>query len=133
MIPAAMLIGVLIAGFGGAAILAPAAFFEAVRYLHTPPVIYVAGTLRVVLGIVLVGAAPQSRARTLLRSLGALIILAGLLTPLVGARVARALLEWWSAGGPWLVRAAGAVGLVIGLFILYATRPRAAIRPGGTS
>ena len=67
----ALLIGVLLAVQGIVGIVAPDVFVGSIRFIQTPPVLYVAAVLRVVFGVVLVCAAPGSRAPTFLRVFGA--------------------------------------------------------------
>lgn len=101
----------------------PAMLAGVVGTIQIPPVIYVAAVFRVLFGIVLVLAAPASRAPKSLRGLGAWLFLVGLLTPFVGLQFARWVLALWSDGGPTLVRAwAGAV-LLVGAFIVYVNIP----------
>jgi len=101
----------------------PAMLAEVVGTIQIPPAIYIAAFLRVLFGIVLVLAAPNSRAPKSLRVLGALLFLVGLVTPFVGLEFARWVLALWSEGGPAVVRAwAGAV-LLVGAFIVYVNIP----------
>ena len=120
----ALLIGVLIAAQGILGIAAPEVFVRIVRFFQTPPVIYLAAALRVVFGVVLVGVAGASRTPPVLRVFGFLMIIGGLLTPFVGRRAAHVILEWWSEGGPGLVRVWAAAALALGVFIVYAVAPR---------
>lgn len=119
----ALLIGLLIAVQGILGIAAPDAFLSIVRFFQTPPVIYLAAALRVVFGVVLVRAAPASRAPKVLRVLGFIIAVGGLVTPFVGVRAGHVILDWWSAGGPALVRVWAGVSLALGAFIVYAVAP----------
>lgn len=80
----ALLIGVLLVVQGILGIVAPDVFVGSIRFIQTPPVMYVAAALRVVFGVVLVCAAPGSRAPRFLRGFGFIIVIGGLLTPFVG-------------------------------------------------
>jgi hypothetical protein len=121
---AALFIGVFIAALGMLGIAVPEVFLRTVRVFQTPPAIYLAAVIRGVFGVVLVLAAPVSRAPRVLSVLGFLIIMGGLLTPFVGLRGAEVVLEWWSAGGPAFVRLWAGVALAIGVFIVYAVARR---------
>jgi hypothetical protein len=116
----ALFIGLVIAAQGVFGLAAPEVFLRALRYIQTPPVIYLAAAIRVVFGVVLFRAAPESRAPTFLRVLGFVIVIGGLLTPFFGVRIGHAILDWWSAGGPPLVRAWAGFSLALGVFIVYA-------------
>lgn len=120
MTQAALFIGLFIAALGTLGIAAPEVFVRAVRFFQTPPTLYLAAVIRVSVGVVLVLAAPASRAPRVLRVLGFLIVIGGVLTPFVGVRGAEAIIEWWSAGGSALVRVWAGVALAIGVFIVYA-------------
>jgi hypothetical protein len=112
--------GVLLVVQGILGLAAPDVFLITIRFIQTPPVMYLAAALRVVIGVVLVRAAPGSRAPKFLRVFGFLIIIGGLLTPFVGFWAAQHILGWWSAGGSVVVRVFAGVSLVLGILILYA-------------
>lgn len=119
---AALSIGLLIVAQGVVGLAVPDRFVGIVRIFQEPPVIYVAAVIRFVFGVVLVRAAPRSRAPLVLRSLGFLIAVGGLLTPIVGIPFARVVLGWWS--DPVVVRAWAAAALALGLLIVYLNVPR---------
>ena len=121
---AAWFIGLFVAALGVLGIAAPEGFLRTAAYFQTPPGIYLAAVIRVVIGVVLFGAAPESRAPKTLRVLGAIITLAGLLTPLIGLWGGRAILDWWAAQGPRLLRVWGLVAVALGVFIVSALVPR---------
>jgi hypothetical protein len=121
---AALVIGVLIMLQGLLGLASPGLFTDIIGMFQVPPVIYFAAVIRVVFGVVLVLAAPVSRAPIALRGLGALIVVGGLLTPVFGAQFATIILGWWSEGGADVVRMWASAALVIGAFIAYATAPR---------
>lgn len=119
----ALLIGLLLVVQGILGIVAPDVFVGSIRFMQTPPVLYVAAVLRVAFGVVLVCAAPGSRAPRFLRAFGFIIVIGGLLTPFVGVWASQHILDWWSAGGPALVRVFAGVSLALGFLIVYAVAP----------
>ena len=121
---AALVIGLGIMAQGIIGLAVPDAFAGAVTFMQTPPIIYVAALIRIAFGVVLFRAAPLSRAPVFLRILGALITIGGLLTPFVGVRIGRVILESWSADGPAVVRSWAAGAFVVGALIVYAVAPR---------
>ena len=123
MRPLALLIGAVITAQGILGLVMPTLFVGIVRYFQTPPIVYAAAVLRVAIGVVLILAAPDSRAALLLRILGGLIVLGGLLTPTLGMAGARVVLESWATGGPAIVRLWAAAAAAIGGVVLYATIP----------
>jgi hypothetical protein len=122
---AARLIGLCICALGIVAIAAPELPLNAVRYFQASSAIllYLAAAIRIVFGVVLVRAAAASRVPMILRVLGSIIVISGLLTPFFGAWGAQTVFDWWSAGGPGLVRSCAGLVLVIGVFIVYAVTP----------
>ena len=121
---AARLIGLLIVAQGVLGLVAPELFASVVKAFQTPPVIYLAALIRIAVGVVLVLAAPASRVPTGLRCLGALIVIGGLLTPVLGVQFAKLVLAWWSEGGPAIIRIWAVAALAIGAFIVFAAAPR---------
>jgi hypothetical protein len=124
---AATLIGVVIILQGLVGLIAPESFTQLIGAIQVPPVIYAAALVRAVFGVVLLRVAPRSRAPLLLRALGLLILVGGLLTPFVGVQIGQVILGWWSES-KLVVRAFATAALVIGSFIVFATtrRPSAA-------
>jgi hypothetical protein len=94
------------------------------HHLTTPVGLYVAAALRVGIGLVLTLAAANSRAPKTLRVIGIIAIVAGLTTPWLGVERTRAILDWWSAQGPVLMRLGPGFALILGGFIAYAVAPR---------
>lgn len=95
----ALVIGALLVLQGILGIAAPDLFLKTLRFIQTPPVIYLAAVVRVAFGVVLLRAAPVSRAPTFLRVFGLLIVIGGLLTPFLGVWAAHVILDWWSEAG----------------------------------
>jgi ABC-type Fe3+ transport system permease subunit len=65
--------------------------------------------------------APASRAPKTLRVIGAVLILAAVLTPFFGVERSRDMLDWLLNQGPMFTRAWAGVAVGLGLFIVYAT------------
>jgi hypothetical protein len=124
----ASIIGVLIVLIGVVGVFFPDALISAGQYFVTPTGIYIAATLRIGIGLVLILAASASRLPKTLRVVGAIILVAGLVTPLVGADRARATLDWWVMQGSAITRVLAGIGIAIGAFTIFAftTRRRTA-------
>ena len=88
----------------------------------TPTGLYAIAVLRIAIGLVVVFAAPVSRAPRTLRVLGLVVIIAGLMTPWFGVTRARATLSWVASAGPLLMRLDACVGMAMGGFLVYAFR-----------
>jgi hypothetical protein len=88
-------------------------------YFATPGRLYAAGAVRVVMGLVLILASPDSRRPGTLRALGAVACLQGLVATLFGRDRAQGILEW-EAMHTALLRAGAAVALVTSGFVASA-------------
>lgn len=80
--------------------------------------------VRILIGIVLIMTAPASRAPKILQAAGGLVLLAGLVTPLVGVERVKAIIDWEAAQGPGLIRFAAIVVTTIGVGLAAALTPR---------
>src|SRR5262245_53080197 len=108
-------IGVLLIMQGLLGILVPDIFVSVVHLFQSPPMIYVAAVLRIAIGIVLLCAATGSRLPMFLRIFGALVVIGGLLTSLVGVQFAHTILALWHSRGACLVRLFALASLALGL------------------
>ena len=120
----ATILSALFMGLGAMAIFWPDQVVEIGRSLSTPVGLLVAAAVRVVFGVLLLMAAPHSRAPNLLRVFGALILLAGLSTPLFGVDLARALLDTASVDGGAALRVFGTVAVALGASFVWALSPK---------
>src|SRR5262245_62900203 len=120
----ATVLSALFAGLGAMAVFWPDQVIEIGRSVSTPAGLLTAAALRILFGAVLVAAASLSRAPNLLRVFGALILLAGLSTPLFGVELARVLLDVSEQdGGAWL-RITGTIAIALGALFVWALAPR---------
>ena len=119
-----VLIGLFVALVGVVGVAAPSALLSAAQYSTTPGGLYVLAALRIGIGIVLIQVAPSSRAPKTIRALGAIGVAAGVITALVGADRARAVLAWEIAQGTTLIRIGALLALAFGSFIVFAVTSR---------
>src|SRR5436190_1879121 len=89
-------------------------------YFATPVGLYTAAAVRVGMGLVLILAAPGSRAAKTLRVLGLVVCMQGFSAALLGPERARAVLEWEATQTTALLRAGAAIALASGIFIAFA-------------
>lgn len=115
-----MVLGFTVAAIGAVGVVDPLVLLELGDSLLTPTVLYTAAAVRVLFGAVLLWLAPASRAPKTLRVIGALLVVAGVLTPFVGLEHSRATLDWLLTQGPLFTRAWAGVAVLLGLFIVYA-------------
>ena len=116
----ALVLSLLIAALGALGVASPSRFLAVVRYFETPAGLYVAGAIRVVLGIALYFSAPASRAPELMRILGIAITVLGVATPFLGrSRRATRVLSGTGLG----VRGWAGLAVVLGLLLAFAVSP----------
>jgi hypothetical protein len=116
----ATVMSLAIAGLGVLGMVAPAVLLEFGRALLAPPALYWVAAVRVVFGALLILVATGSRTPRTLRVIGALIAVAGLLTPLFGTERFVEVFAWFSGQASFLVRAVAALPFVVGLSFVYA-------------
>lgn len=118
-----VLFAVLAAMFGMLALVSPRAFARFVRMWQTQAALNVMGAVRLVFGVALVVAAPDSRGPLVLQLLGGLLIVAGLVIPFVGPHNARRYVDWWFSQGGLIIRTWGVLALAIAGLLVAAVRP----------
>ena len=116
-------IGALIVLASAISLTAPDLRLSFENSMMTPTGLYAIAALRIAIGLVLVFAAPVSRARRMVRAVGFIVIITGLSTPLFGVARARAVLDWVAGAGPFLMRLDSAIGIAFGGFLVYVFRP----------
>ena len=119
----ALVIGVLVILVGAIGVAAPDVFLSVGRSVITPGGLYAIAAVRVAIGLVLLLAAPASRAPRTLRVLGVIVIIAGLTTPWFGVARSLAVLDWWTSVGPSLRRLEAGLAVALGGFLVYVFRP----------
>ena len=110
---AALLVALFVMVVGVVGLVAPESLMGIARYVVTPLGLAAIGTLRILIGLVLIGVAPVSRVPRTLRVIGAVIFVAGLATPLFGVDRTQAVIAWEAAHGINFVR--GIASLLVGL------------------
>jgi ribose/xylose/arabinose/galactoside ABC-type transport system permease subunit len=117
---AALLVALVVVVVGIVGIVSPESVTTVRRqYFATPSGLYVAGAVRVAMGLVLILAASVSRAPKILRTLGAVMCAQGLAATLLGLDRAQAILERETMY-PVLLRAGAMVAVAGGSFIALA-------------
>jgi uncharacterized membrane protein len=120
----ALFVALLISLIGLTGVVSPETLADVGRHAVTPVGLYVVAAVRVGIGIILLLAAPVSRAPRTLRVVGIFAITAGLATPLVGVETSRRVLDWWLAQGFVCVRLLAGIAVALGGFLVYAVAPR---------
>jgi hypothetical protein len=118
-----LVLSLFVAALGALGIVLPMRLLSIIRQFQRPAGLYAVAILRVVLGVALLLAAPSSRLPQVVRILGIIIFVSGLITPLFGLERFRRLLNWWSARGPAFMRVWAGFALAFGLLLAYAVDP----------
>jgi uncharacterized membrane protein len=116
----ALVLSLFVVILGAIGIIRPEALLGVARHFQTPAGLYAAAALRIILGVALLFAASTSRAPGVIRVLGILVLVAGLITPFVGTERVRAIVDWWSSQGPLIMRAWAGFALAFGSFLVWA-------------
>ena len=119
----AFFLSLFVAVLGAVGFLSPMTLFGMVRRFESPAGIYAVAILRVITGVALLFSAPVSRSPAIVRVLGVIILVAGLITPLFGINRFRRILNWWSARAPIFMRIWAGFALGFGLLLAYAVMP----------
>ncbi len=123
---AAFLVALFAIVIGAVGIVAPDSLTMPRQHLLETPgvVLYVAGPIRVAMGIVLILFAPRSRTPRLLRVVGVIMALQGIVPQFIGIDRERMILEQEVMLGHAALRAGAVVALASGCFIAFVVRPR---------
>jgi hypothetical protein len=107
-------------------VLWPEGLMGLMTFSFTPTGIYVTAITRMILGALLLIAAPATRTPRTIRVIAVIIFLAGVATALLSAERAQLLKDWWINHGPDALRVGACFPLAVGFFILVATltKPR---------
>ena len=120
----ALFIALLISLIGLTGVVSPETLASLVRHALTPMGLYIVAAVRIGIGVIVMLAAPASRAPRTLRVFAILAIIAGLATPFVGVEHSRREVDWWLAQGFVWVRLHAGIAIVLGGFLAYAVSPR---------
>jgi hypothetical protein len=117
------LIALFVGVAGVAGLLAPDWMMSVRLIAATQSGLLAVAVLRSAIGIVLIMAAPRSRAPKTLQAFGALLLLAGMVTPLFGVARSKAVLDWEAAQGPALVRGWAIVAVALSGALAFVMKP----------
>jgi hypothetical protein len=120
----AWLVTVFVVVAGVTCILAPGAVLGLQSLFATRSALLGIAIARAAIGVVLIMAAPRSRFPKGLQAAGAIMLLAGMVTPLFGVERTKAVLEWEAAQGPVLIRVIGTAVVALGGALVFALTPK---------
>jgi len=113
------LVGIIVAAIGVVVLLNPKTIKQWMAFCEKGVRPYVMGTLRILVGIVFLLAAPQSRVVWVIVTVGILALLGGITFFILGLERVKSMLRWWHGRSLPVLRLIGLLAIVIGLLILY--------------
>lgn len=119
MVALALILCAAIAAMGVVMIFKPAFAHELTRLLADKTGMWIATAIRAVLGLGLLAAASDSKAPTLLKLLGLLILIIAIVVPILGLDRHRRMIEWWLARKRMTELLCGAAAFVFGIGLIY--------------
>ena len=123
----ALVLSAFVVIIGAIGFIRPEAIIGIARHFETPAGLYFAAGLRILLGIALLLAAPTSRAPGVIRVLGVVVLVAGVVTPFFGPERAHAIVEWVVSQGSVVIRAWAGFALALGCFLVWALLPKSSV------
>lgn len=113
------IVGIYMAVMGALILLVPKCFAKIVDFFMIGKRIYLAGFLRLVLGLIFVVTAWQSRETALIYSLGVLIIIGGTLLFALRKETIKTMVSWLDSSPAGFIRFWGMAAMAFGALILY--------------
>ena len=119
MVALALILCAAIAAIGAVMIFKPALAHELTRLLADKTGMWIATAIRTVLGLGLLAAASDSKAPTLLKLFGLLILIVAIAVPILGLDRHRRMIEWRLARKRMTEMLCGAAAFVFGIGLIY--------------
>ncbi|MDD2927647.1 MAG: hypothetical protein PHE30_02215 [Candidatus Omnitrophica bacterium] len=114
------IIGIFIIAMGSIILLNPKAARKMLVFWRKGNNIFLAGLIRIVIGIIFLGFAPRAKVPQVIFVLGILALLGGLLIFILGPEKVRTMLGWWDKKPDNLLRLISLVTLTFGILLIYA-------------
>jgi uncharacterized membrane protein HdeD (DUF308 family) len=112
-----LLIAALMILLGLTAVFWPTGLMDVAKWSFMPKGLYVAGAVRIVLGLLLLVAAGATSTPKMVRVIGAIIVAAGIATACLNADTAQRLASWWLENGEDRLRITACLPLAVGIFL----------------
>ncbi|MCE5184597.1 MAG: hypothetical protein LLF76_00535 [Planctomycetaceae bacterium] len=123
MVHIVWLVGILILAWGVTAVLKPGLIKNAVKFFNVGQRFLIAVFIRLLLAIVFLVCAFQTRHPRVILAFGVLFLVAGILLLVLPAQKRRSVLGWWAAKQVWAFQIIGIVVVLIGAVVIWAGRP----------
>ncbi len=113
-----VIFGLFMLGMGTAILMSPERLKKGLRIFLGKQGFWLATGIRIVVGILFLMAASDTRAPSFITGMGILFLLAGVAIPFIGSARIERLATWWLAKPDWVLRAwAVAAGALGGVFL----------------
>ena len=119
MVALALILCAAIAATGVLMVFKPALIHDLTRLAAERTGMWVVTALRAILALGLFAAASESKAPTLLRIFGLIVLLIAIATPLIGLDRHRRMIEWWLSRRRTVEMMCGAAAFVFGIGLIY--------------
>jgi len=113
------LIGIVLVGMGIMYLLNPKTLRQFVAFFEQGRRLYIAGILRIVIGVILLAAASQCRWVGVVLALGILILIGGIVIFILGLERLKSMINWWNKRPLIVIRLMGLIALAVGALLLY--------------
>lgn len=113
------IIGIVITVMGIAILLQPKVARMMMGFWRQGKKIYLAGGIRIILGVIFLSSACQARLPQVISALGVLMLIGGLLIFILGPKKTGAVFEWWDKKPQYLLRLLSLLILAFGALIIY--------------
>ena len=114
-----IMVGLILVAAGLTGLVAPNDVGTIAQNSTTPAAVWVLAALVIVAGALLVRASRTARVPIVIKSVGAIAIVAGLVIPFVGPQF----VEWWVAQGPQVMRLTSVISMAVGAAVAYSANP----------
>ncbi|KPK38797.1 MAG: hypothetical protein AMJ78_09485 [Omnitrophica WOR_2 bacterium SM23_29] len=119
MLILARFVGIIMVGMGITFLLSPNALKQVINFWGQGKRVYIAGILRLLIGVLLLLIASQCRFVGTVVTLGILIFIGGITIFVLGLERIKSILNWWNKRSLLVLRLMALIALAIGALLLY--------------
>jgi hypothetical protein len=113
------LIGIFVVGAGVIFLLSPKTMRQFMAFCGKGRELYIAGILRILIGVIFLLAASQSRIAWVIVTLGILALIGGVTFFILGLERVKTMLSWWHVRSLLVLRILALLAIAVGALILY--------------
>lgn len=113
------LIGIYLIAIGVVVLFTPKAYNKILKFFRKEKRVYIAGILRIFLGILFLSAAQQSRLKIFLVVIGILTVIGGILIFVPKQKKLQEMIDWFDKIPSIFIRLWGIVAIILGALLIY--------------